>query len=196
MSHYLPTEKEMLELLNGPDIGTVIGKRDRAIIELLYSSALRRAEIYRLNLEDIDLLERTVRINKGKFDKGRVVPFGRTAKRCLEIYLTGARPELVKNPEDKALFISDKGGRLGMDRYYGIIKKYAVNKRICVHSLRHACATHMLKRGADIAYIQRFLGHVSPSTTQIYTRLFPVDLVRVMAKLKIRDPKQKGNPIK
>lgn len=186
MSHYLPTEREVMDMLNALDTDTVIGKRDKAILELLYSSGLRRAEVYRLNLEDIDLIDETVRVNKGKFNKDRVVPLGKVARNHLEIHLAEARCELVKDQKETAVFISDRGGWLGIDSYYEIIKKCATNKRICVHSLRHACATHMLKRGADIVYIQRFLGHTAPSTTQIYTRLFPSDLVCAMQTICLR----------
>lgn len=186
MSHYVPTEKEVIALLNEPDIDTRKGRRDKAMLELFYSSALRREELHNLNIDDIDFSENTVRINEGKFSKDRVVPLGRTAKECIILYLTKTRPKWIKDAREKALFLSQTGKRLSIYMSWEIVKEYSPNPRITVHSLRHACATHMLKRGADIVHIQKLLGHNSPKTTEIYTKLFPNDLAEAYNKIKMR----------
>ncbi len=186
MSYYVPTEKEMIDLLNKPDLDTVKGRRDKAMLELLYSSALRREELHNLNIDDIDLVEDTVRVNQGKFKKDRIVPLGKAAKESLLLYLSKSRPKWLKNAKEKALFIAERSNRLSACMVHEILKSYTDNKRITVHSLRHACATHMLKRGADIIHIQKLLGHSSPKTTEIYTKLFPNDLSVAYGKIDLR----------
>jgi len=185
-THYVPTEREVLILLNKPDLDTVKGRRDKAILELMYSSALRRMEIHNLNIDDIDLVESTARVNEGKFKKDRVVPMGKVARESIELYLAKSRPKWLKTAKEKALFISERGERLSAGMINETIKHYADNNRISPHSLRHACATHMLKRGADIIHIQMLLGHNSPKTTEIYTKLFPNDLKVGYDKINIR----------
>ncbi|MFH1310558.1 MAG: tyrosine-type recombinase/integrase [Candidatus Omnitrophota bacterium] len=191
MSYYVPTEKEVMDLLSKPDLDTVKGRRDKAILELLYSSGLRREEMHNLNIDDIDFTENTVRVNQGKFKKDRVVPLGKVAKESLLTYLKRSRSKWLKDAREKALFLSERGGRLSSFMFHGILKSYADNKRITVHSLRHACATHMLKRGADIIHIQKLLGHSSPKTTEIYTKLFPNDILNMYKKIGLRKPDQK-----
>jgi len=186
MSYYVPTEKEMFELLEKPDLDTVKGRRDKALLELLYSSGLRREEMHNINIDDIDFIENTVRVNQGKFKKDRVVPLGKVAKESLLLYLKKSRPKWLKNAQEKALFISERGSRLSSCMINEILHQYRVNKRITVHSFRHACATHMLKRGADIIHIQKLLGHSSPKTTEIYTKLFPNDLSAAYGKIGLR----------
>jgi integrase/recombinase XerD len=185
-TNYVPTEIEILTLLNKPDLDTVKGRRDKAILELMYSSALRRMEVHNLNIDDIDLVESTVRVNEGKLKKDRVVPMGKIARESIELYFAKSRPKWLKTAKEKALFISERGNRLSAYMIHDIIKHYADNKRISPHSLRHACATHMLKRGADIIHIQMLLGHNSPKTTEIYTKLFPNDLKAGYEAIKLR----------
>ena len=183
--YYVPTEQEVLEMLNAPN-DPLFGIRDKAILEILYGSALRRAEIVNLNIQDVDLYNKTIRIVNGKGGKDRFVPLGKQSLKVLKQYLTNTRPLLARFPSEKAVFITEWGKRLLGDRVWDVVKRHSPNKKVCVHSIRHACATHMLKRGANILYIQQLLGHNSPKTTEIYTRLYPKDLKEVYRKFHRR----------
>jgi len=180
---YAPTETEILEMLKRPNINTLRGLRDKAILELLYSSALRRSEISNLNIDHINLEERSVRIIKGKGQKDRFIPITRKAKEAIKAYLEKARPLYNRNPQNKALFLGEWGRRLSACRINEVVHEYTnFNAKISAHSIRHATATHMLKRGANILYLQRLLGHTSPKTTEIYTKLYPKDLIQIYRK--------------
>ncbi len=183
--HYVPTENEVLELLNAPD-DSLYGIRDKAMLEVLYGSALRSMEIRNVNIQDIDFDNETLRVVNGKGRKDRYVPLSKQSLKAIKKYLDVARPLLAKIPSEKALFITVVGTRVSTHTVFDAVKKYAPNQRICVHSLRHACATHMLKRGANILHIQHLLGHSSAKTSQIYTRLYPRDLVSVYRKFHRR----------
>ena len=183
--HYVPTENEVLELLNAPD-DSLYGIRDKAILEVLYGSALRSMEVRNVNIQDLDFDNETLRVVNGKGGKDRYVPLSKQALKAINKYLDIARPLLAKIPCEKALFITALGTRTSKNLILEIVKKHAQNQRICVHSLRHACATHMLKRGANILHIQQLLGHSSPKTSQIYTRLYPRDLISVYRKFHRR----------
>ena len=183
----IPTEQEMEAILFRPDIGTLTGMRDRAILELLYSTAIRRSEAAMLNIYDINLAERTVVIRNGKGGKGRTLPVGNSAVQFLTRYMNEARPIMLKRfghdvagPREPALFVIPGGGRLSKAMLGHVVAKYvkAVKPGVTLacHAIRHAFATHMLKGGADIALIQRMLGHVNISTTEIYTHVTPTDL--------------------
>ena len=186
------TEDEMAALLAHTGPGGRWGLRDRAIMELLYSTVLRLREIVRLNVGDIDLKQSTVWVHKGKGGKDRVVPMGRTARRWVEAYLAGrgklffhaarADQPLKKepNPLESALFISRGRKRLMGGNLTRMIKDRArsagIEKRATAYAFRHSCATHMLRNGANLRMIQELLGHAALTTTQIYTRVAPVDL--------------------
>lgn len=187
MSYYTPTEDEMFELLRKPDLDTVKGRRDKAVLELLYSTGLRREEVHNLNTEDVDFNESAVSVRQGKMGKDRIVPLGTLAKGSIKLYLERSRPKWVKGKEDKALFISERGIRMSAYMVYQIVKDYSPHKKISTHSLRHACATHMLKHGADIVHIQKLLGHSSLKTTQIYTRIMPVELKEMYVAVGLRE---------
>jgi integrase/recombinase XerC len=172
------TVDEMFHLLETPDLGTVLGLRDRALLELLYSSGLRRAELCGLDLPDLDLTGRLVRV-LGKGGKERLVPVGSRAVDAARAYLA-RRGELLavktgRPQEPRALFLNRFGGRLTgrsvariLDR---TIKACALARRVSPHALRHSFATHLLGGGADVRSIQEMLGHASLSTTQKYTHL-------------------------
>jgi len=180
---YTPTETEVLEMLKKPDITTLRGIRDRAILELLYSSALRRKELINLDIDHVNLRDRTVTVLKGKGQKDRFIPMTKKAKEALIEYLEKARPLYNRNPNNKALFLGEWGRRLSAYMINEIVHEYAgFNMKISAHSIRHATATHMLKRGANIIYLQQLLGHSSPKTTQIYTKLYPMDLITIYNK--------------
>jgi len=199
------TEKEMLRLLEAPDAETPLGIRDRAILELLYSSGLRNSELRNLLLSDLDLGNRCVFV-VGKGGKEAYVPFGKEAARAVTHYVAFSRPHLVKGcrgsrPKTPArlreeagkayLFLSKNGHRIDQANLWIRLSRYAkalgLDKRIGPHSLRHTCATHLLRHGADIRHIQGLLRHKDLTSTQIYTRLQIEDLKEAQAKFHPRE---------
>jgi integrase/recombinase XerD len=185
--YYMPTEEEVRQMLNAPDLNTSRGIRDRAMLELAYSSGLRRGELLRLNINDIDFTENLVTIRNSKKNRDRVVPFGVEAKKYILLYLNTTRKSWIKDQSVKALFITQYGKRFKkLNNIYDTLKIYAPNPKICLHSLRVAAAIHMLKRGATIPILQAFLGHASAETTQVYTRLYPKDVIEAYRRVKLR----------
>lgn len=167
--------QEVHMLMQAPDIITPGGKRDRAILETLYSSGLRVSELVGLDLTDIDLDELYVRV-MGKGSKERIVPLGNMAKEALTDYIKNGRPFLQrKNEKPAALFLNKSGKRLSTRSIRNIMNKYvetlAMNQKVSPHTLRHSFATHLLGAGADLRSVQELLGHVKLSTTQVYTHL-------------------------
>jgi integrase/recombinase XerD len=180
----VPTEAEILQILAVPDLRTPVGIRDRAILELLYSSGLRRQELINLNLSDIDWENGYLQVIQGKNRKDRTVPIGDTATKFIEAYLKLVRWWFLRDPSQTALFIdSAKGNRLSPQTVKHIvaktIRKTGITKKVTPHTLRHAMATHLLRNQADIRHIQMMLGHASVATTEIYTRLAIDDLKAV-----------------
>ena len=178
LGRYLPdtlTETEVDNLLNAPDISKAIGLRDKAILELLYACGLRVSELVLLQMNRVSLAEGYLRII-GKGDKERLVPMGEQAMDWIERYLKEARPALLKKKSDSgALFISNRGNSMSRQNCWYLIKKLAlkadISKSLSPHTLRHAFATHLLDRGADLRIVQMLLGHSNLSTTQIYTHI-------------------------
>ncbi len=183
------TIEQMVKFIETPETDTVLGKRDRAMLELLYASGIRVSELVNLNLHDIDFSNRTVRV-KGKGRKERIVPFGEHAKAAIQSYL-GVRGELLIEAEpDKldamAVFMNYQGTRITtrsvgrmVDKY---VKQCAAIHHISPHSLRHSFATHLLDAGADLRAIQELLGHARLSTTQQYTHVSMDKLMEVYDK--------------
>lgn len=181
----VPTEAEVARILAVPDLRTPLGIRNRAILEVLYSSGLRRQELVNLNLSDIDLENGYLRVVQGKNKKDRMVPLGDVAGKFIEAYLKLVRWWYLRNPAEPALFIdSAKGKRLspGMLGHLltQLIKKAGITKKVTPHTFRHAMATHLLQNQADIRHIQMMLGHASVAATEIYTRLAIDDLKAVL----------------
>jgi integrase/recombinase XerD len=154
-----------------PEDGT-IAARDHAILELLYAAGLRISELTALDVDDLDLDERTVRCI-GKGSKERIVPLGRAAVDALKRYLTQSRPALARTNSGAAVFLNARGTRLTRQGCWKLLKKHAaaaeLRRRISPHTLRHSFATHLLDGGADIRVVQELLGHASVATTQVYT---------------------------
>lgn len=178
-------EDEVDRLLEAPDETASLGKRDRALLELLYGTGLRVGELVSLDLATCDLETRLVRV-LGKGGKERIVPFGEPAEEALRDYLV-ARRELVRLGEGTdALFLNARGGRLTARSVRRLLTRYlreaAVRAGMSPHSLRHAFATHLLERGCDLRSIQELLGHESLSTTQKYTSLSTQRLLDVYEK--------------
>ena len=157
------------------------GTRDRAVLELLYGSGLRVAELCGLDLDDVDLATRTVRVT-GKGRKERQVPIGGMAARALETYYTSARPELLarssksggSSSDRAAVFLNRRGKRLGPRSVRRVMAKYLRAegmRELGPHTLRHSFATHLLDNGADLRAVQELLGHENLATTQIYTHV-------------------------
>lgn len=168
------TETEVNTLLETPDLKTTLGLRDRAILETLYSTGIRRAELMGLNLNDLDSDNGILRVTQGKGGKSRLVPIGIRAGEWIEEYKKRSRFHLVNRKID-ALFISVTGNRLGCMGVAGVVQKAKeqadIHKWGAAHLLRHSCATHMLKNGADLRIVQQILGHTEIETTMIYTHL-------------------------
>jgi integrase/recombinase XerD len=177
------TESEVQALLAAPGRDAV-GLRDRAILETLYSTGLRRAELCALDLYDLDAAGELVRVRQGKGRKDRYVPVGTHALEALRRYIHQARPELAAAPKEAALFVASiTGRRLNVKTLNLIVRKRAgeagLEKRVTPHVLRHTCATHLLQGGADLRHVQAILGHASIATTQVYTRVAVEDLAAV-----------------
>jgi integrase/recombinase XerC len=178
-------EAEVDKLLEAPDTTTPLGRRDRAMLELLYGSGLRVGELVALDLAACDLSSRLLRIF-GKGSKERIVPFGEPAEDALRTYLRDRRALVALGEGTDAVFLNHRGGRLTarsvrrlMDAY---LKTVALRSGFSPHSLRHAFATHLLERGCDLRAIQELLGHQSLSTTQKYTQLSTRKLLEVYEK--------------
>lgn len=186
-------KKEISTLLSAPNLETPLGIRDRAIFELLYSTGIRAGELRNLTLDDVDFNHGEVRINKGKGKKDRIVPLGEMASDYLEFYLQEARPKLAPVTQ-AALFVTKSGKKLGKSDLSDLTERYraraGMKKYFTPHSLRHTCATHMLKGKADIRQIQELLGHASIANTQIYTRVEVSDLKRVMKRCHPRERRE------
>jgi integrase/recombinase XerD len=181
---------EARKILHSPDKKSVIGYRDRTILEVLYSSGIRKDEINKLTLNDVDYTDGFLRVN-GKGGKDRVVPLGRIACRYLENYIKSVRPELIKDPYNNHLFLSLRGNGLSKNVVWELIKKYAkkakIKKNVHPHTFRHSCATAMLRNKADIRVIQELLGHSSLDSTQIYTHISITDLKEVHKRCHPRE---------
>ncbi len=175
----------LLDVVVGTD---PVARRDRAILEVLYGTGVRIAELVGLSLGDVDLADALMRV-LGKGSKERVIPLGRLAREALEAWLSsGGRPAMAperwaRRGDAEAVFLNQRGGRLTRQGAWGIVRDHArragLEQAMSPHTLRHSCATHMLDHGADIRAVQELLGHASISTTQVYTgvsveRLFAV----------------------
>jgi integrase/recombinase XerD len=169
-----------------PDISDPLGLRDRAMLELFYSAGIRRSELAKLRLEDLNRERQTLQIRQAKHHKDRVVPVGNRALLWLERYLEESRPKLLLQPNEKALFLSSYGEAFNPDvlsrMVTRFIKKAEIERPGSCHLLRHTCATHMLEGGADIRFIQQLLGHEKLETTAIYTQVSIEQLKAVHAQ--------------
>jgi integrase/recombinase XerC len=170
---FLPVD-EAFQLMHGPDTDNVLGSRDRAILEVLYSCGLRVSELTGLNLDSLNLELGIARVI-GKGDKERIVPIGDKATIALAGYLERRGELLAGRPDHRALFLNNRGGRLSSRSVARLVKKYMrgcnLGRPLSPHGLRHSFATHLLDAGADLRAVQEMLGHVSLSTTQRYTHL-------------------------
>lgn len=186
----LPDEDQVVKLLETPDVSTPLGLRDRAIMELLYSSAIRNTELRLLEVSDVDLVRLEARIENGKGRKGRVVPLGEPAAQWIEAYLRDGRPWLVRDPDTRPVFLNSLGRRFSTELLAELVREHAEKAglpRITPHVLRHCCATHMLARRAGLRHLQQLLGHASTETTRRYTRVEISDLREVHQRCHPRE---------
>lgn len=166
---------DVARLLELPRADDLLGRRDRAVLEVLYGAGLRISELVGLDVDDVDLDEGSVLVRHAKGGRSRRVPLGRAARAAVGAYLGAARPELARRGRARspALFLNARGGRLSRQGCWKILKGYAslagLKDRVSPHTLRHSFATHMLDGGADIRVVQELLGHASLATTQVYT---------------------------
>ena len=178
-------------LIGTPDPATPRGKRDRAVLEVLYGTAIRVGECERLDVEDADLTKSLVMVRSGKGRKDRVVPLVGRAAEAVDLYLREARPLLRKDPQERALFLNRSGGRMNVKRIQDLVRLNAraagLEVRVTPHTLRHGCATHLLEGGADVRHVQVLLGHASVTTTAIYTHVVPGELTRVVTRAHPRE---------
>jgi integrase/recombinase XerD len=175
LPRWVPSIHEVERILAQPDTASPSDIRDRAILEMLYSTALRRMELARLQIFDVDLVCGLVRVRGGKGGRDRIVPLGSRATKWVDAYLREVRPLLLPAHREGTLFVTDYGEPFGKNRLGDMVRRYVGRARFgapgACHLFRHACATHMLENGADIRFIQSMLGHADLSTTQIYTRV-------------------------
>ncbi|MFC2034253.1 site-specific tyrosine recombinase/integron integrase [Chloroflexota bacterium] len=168
------TVDEVRRLIESPDSTTPQGQRDRALLELIYASGMRVSEIAKLDLKQLDMDTREIRV-WGKGSKERMVLIGEPAAIALSSYIKEGRVELSSKRSDDALFLNHYGGRLTERSVQLILRKYAnmvgIDKRVYPHMLRHTFATHLLDGGADLRVVQELLGHANLSSTQIYTHV-------------------------
>ncbi len=179
------TEREVESLLDAPDEHTVLGHRDRCMLETLYATGLRVSELVSLSMDRVNLRQGVVRV-VGKGSKERLVPLGEEATSWLETYIAGARLELMKSRRSDALFVTSRASPMTRQAFWYLIKRYAkkagVSVRLSPHTLRHAFATHLLNNGADLRVVQMLLGHSDISTTQIYTHIARTRLKELHAR--------------
>ena len=185
------TRSEARRIINAPDRSCTLGYRDKAILEVLYTTGIRKEELNNLTLNDVDYNDGFLRIIQGKGRKDRIVPLGRICCRYLENYIKSVRPELIKDPYNNHLFLSSRGNKLSKNVAWELVKKYAkkakIKKNVSPHTFRHTCATAMLKNKADIRAVQELLGHESLDTTQVYTRVTINDLKEVHSRCHPRE---------
>jgi integrase/recombinase XerD len=184
------TEPQVESLLNAPDIGSALGLRDRAMLELLYACGLRVSELVSLKTFYVSLNDHALRVT-GKGSKERVVPFGEVAAQWIARYVKDARPEILNGQLSDDLFVTTRGSAMTREAFWHIIKKHALAAGITAplspHTLRHAFATHLLNHGADLRAVQLLLGHADITTTTIYTHV-----ARERLKQIVRDHHPRG----
>jgi len=190
------TPEEARRIIESPDTHTLIGYRDRTLLEVLYATGIRKAELRNLTVDAVNLEEELLRVNKGKGGKDRVVPLSAIACQYLENYIKAIRPELLKGQTTDKLFLSLQNGLpLGANGVKYLLDKYTrrlrLKKRVTCHLWRHSCATHLLQNNANLRHVQEMLGHKSLATTERYLRLTITDLKEAHRKFHPREQQQR-----
>ena len=189
LPRHILTIAEVEQILNAIPLDEPLGVRDRAMLETLYSSGMRRGEVVALCIDDVDIERGTVLIRQGKGNKDRMVPIGDRAAAWIEKYRYSVRGDYAEEPDNGYLFLAKHGEPMQGKQLSVIVKKtleqaqlerfQTTHPNAACHLFRHACATHMLEAGADIRYIQALLGHADLSTTEVYTRVSILKLKEV-----------------
>ena len=181
------SEEDVVKLLDSPNQNSFIGKRDKAMLELLYATGMRISELINIEYANFDF-ERCVVKVRGKGSKERLIPYGPEAAKALSDYLAFRRENHLKL-NSRSLFINSSGKRITRQAFWHRLKKYlmeiGLTEKISPHTLRHGFATHLLNNGADLRSVQMLLGHSDISTTQIYTHI---------AKSRLSDMIKKHHP--
>ena len=181
--------QEVTRLLEAPDTVKSKGKRDAAMIELLYAAGLRVSELVNMRMTNLNLDASFIRVF-GKGSKERIVPIGNYAREKIEDYIRNARPYILKSYVSEYLFIARAGKPMTRQGFWKMLNKYAliakIDKNISPHTLRHSFATHLLEGGADLRVVQLMLGHADISTTQIYTHISKEHLKKIHTKFHPR----------
>jgi integrase/recombinase XerD len=189
---------EVEAILNVPDLSTPMGVRDRAILETLYSTGIRRQELCNLSLGDIDYDRGLVRIEQGKGHKDRYVPIGDRAVQWIEKYLLDVRPRLCPSLNEQAIFLNTLGTRMNANRLgsqvHEIIRNAGIGKSGSCHLFRHTFATLLLENGCDVRYVQEMLGHSKLETTAVYTHVAIKTLKEVHSRFHPARLPQADNP--
>ncbi|GAB3785823.1 tyrosine-type recombinase/integrase [Dyella agri] len=175
------TEGEMKRLLAAPDTTTPMGIRGRALLEVFYATGVRIGELEKVRVNDVDLATQTLHIQHAKGGTPRCVPLGQHAVQWLTLYLDQVRPDLVKpRPFERSLFVARGGRPLCKTQMRVLLRECRATANVCKavtpHILRHSCATHLLRAGANLRSIQELLGHRRLATTVLYTRVAPMDV--------------------
>ena len=181
------TVAEMQKLLNAPNLSLRTGIRDKAVLELLYCTAIRKNELLNLEVYHADLKDQVLYVRKAKGRKQRVVPLGNNATKYLKEYLEKIRPHYAKkNPKERKLFLSNAGLPLTGGALQCLIRTQriaaGIKKPVSAHAFRRSCATHLIQQGADVRYVQKLLGHSRLKTTQFYTKVMPVEVKQTHEK--------------
>ena len=167
------TQDEIEKLLEQPDLSELKGQRDKAMLEVLYSTGIRVTELISLKLEDVNLTNGYIKVKKKNSE--RHIPLGNLSLKCLKEYINKVRPLLIRTEEEKTLFINTNGQKMTRQGYWKILKQYKeqakIDKDITPHSIRHSFAVHMLQNGAEIKTVQELLGHTDIASTMMYTQI-------------------------
>lgn len=189
------TPREAKRIIESADPSTALGYRDRTILEVLYATGIRRGELISLELDDAKLDEGLLHIRAGKGNRDRVVPLGQWAVKCLESYIAGIRPELLKGRACRSLFVSLVGRTMSAMAVTHLVKKHTrlsgVKKHVTCHLWRHTCATHLVQNRANLRHVQEILGHRNLSATERYLSLTIQDLKAAHRKYH---PREKACP--
>ena len=167
------TQDEIEKLLEQPDLSELKGQRDKAMLEVLYSTGIRVTELISLKLEDVNLTNGYIKVKKKNSE--RHIPLGNLSLKCLKEYINKVRPLLIRTEEEKTLFINTNGQKMTRQGYWKILKQYKeqakIDKDITPPSIRHSFAVHMLQNGAEIKTVQELLGHTDIASTMMYTQI-------------------------
>ncbi len=181
--------EQVSRLLEAPDIGTPLGLRDAAMLELIYAAGLRVSELINLKVAAVNLEAGFVRV-LGKGSKERIVPIGRRAIQGIQAYMTDGRPLQLKQVTSHYLFVARAGRPMTRQGFWKLLRRYAlaagIGQRVTPHCLRHSFASHLLEGGADLRAVQTMLGHVDIATTQIYTHVAQKRLIELHRKFHPR----------